>query len=276
MFLVTTSGIVLTDPISVEMAQWLKAEFERRFPPGVVRYLVHTSHRSERASGGAMFKDPAEVIGHREFNAALLRARHQAELSYRRVQDAETYFDDTRTITIGGSTIELVHAPSLLAPESTVVVFRGERTAFVGDAPLLEESSFKFGAFKPRDVRRWLATVSSLDFDVLLLGNGRSIPKTRLVKLSAYSRCAIVTRVASSTRPGDRRPSSPKASCRRIDRMRPFATGTSMWPTHTARSVFTRRRPPSSMGHYVVKDNAFCASFKTCSSGGVFPGGMAN
>ena len=40
-------------------------------------------------------------------------------------------------VTIGGSTIELVHAPSALTPESTVVVFRGERTAFVADVPLL-------------------------------------------------------------------------------------------------------------------------------------------
>ena len=80
-FLVTPGGIVLADPISVETAQWLKAELERRFPPGAVRYLVYTSHRFERATGGVIFNDRAELIGHREFKAALSRARRQAELS---------------------------------------------------------------------------------------------------------------------------------------------------------------------------------------------------
>jgi len=276
-FLVTSGGIVLADPISVETAQWLKTEFERRFPPGVVRYVAYTSHRSERAAGGGIFNDRAELVGHREFNAALSRARKEAERSYRGVHDAETYFDDTRTITIGGGTIELVHAPAALAPEGTVVVFRTERTAFVADAPLLDQSPFSFGTYKPRDVRQWLATVSALDFDVLLLGDGRSIQKSELVKLAAYVD-EIVSRVASEYEAG--RSASEFAQTKLPPAFRSDAAfrdwRSNVSDAYADVSVFTIDAALGAMGAYLQRDPVFCAAATTCSTGGGVPAGMAN
>ena len=200
-FLVTSAGIVLADPISVETAQWLKVEFERRYPPGVVRYLLYTSHRFDRASGGVIFNDRAEIIGQREFARALSSSRQREEPRYRAVRDTESFFDAARTITLGGATVDLVHAPTATAPESVVILFRTQRVAFAADAPLLDQPSFSFGSHRPRNVRHWLATVSSLDFDVLVLGNGRSISKAELVKLSAYVD-AVVDTVASQYEAG--------------------------------------------------------------------------
>ena len=276
-FLVTADGIVLADPISADTAQWLKEELERRFPQRVVRYLVFTSHRSERASGAVIFADRAELIAHRDFRSALSAARKEAEPNYRRVRDAESYFDDTRTISIGGRTVELVHVPTALTPASAAIVFRSERIAFVAEAPPLDEATFTFGTFKPREVRRWLATVSGLEFDTLLLGNGRSIHRSQIVKLSAYVD-TIVTRVASEYEAGRSADTFTEAQLQPAHRS--DATFRN-WRANVADafrdvSVFTMETSIGATSNYFVRNDAFCASSTTCSTGGAVPAGIVN
>jgi glyoxylase-like metal-dependent hydrolase (beta-lactamase superfamily II) len=69
-FLVTRAGIVLSDPISTEFAQWLKAELGRRFDVPV-RYVLYSHHHWDHASGGAVFADTAQFVGQRSMAQAL-------------------------------------------------------------------------------------------------------------------------------------------------------------------------------------------------------------
>lgn len=74
-FLVTDEGIILVDPINADFSAWLKAELDDRF--GVpVRYVVYSHHHWDHASGGAVFEDTAQFIGHKNMlgNLALLPA----------------------------------------------------------------------------------------------------------------------------------------------------------------------------------------------------------
>ncbi|HUQ52029.1 MAG TPA: MBL fold metallo-hydrolase, partial [Gammaproteobacteria bacterium] len=62
-FMVTTDGIVLVEPIGPEFATWLKGELQRRF--GVpVKYVIYSHSHADHASGAAVFKDTARIIGH--------------------------------------------------------------------------------------------------------------------------------------------------------------------------------------------------------------------
>jgi len=62
-FVVTPEGIILADPLNPEFATWLKGEFEARF--GVpVRYVVYSHHHWDHASGGDVFADTAQFVGH--------------------------------------------------------------------------------------------------------------------------------------------------------------------------------------------------------------------
>ena len=62
-FVVTTDGIILADPLNPEFAAWLKDEFESRF--GVpVRYVVYSHYHWDHASGGEVFADTARFVGH--------------------------------------------------------------------------------------------------------------------------------------------------------------------------------------------------------------------
>jgi len=62
-FMVTPEGIVLVEPIGMEMAAWLKAEMARRFSVPV-KYVIYSHSHWDHASGGAVYADTARFIGH--------------------------------------------------------------------------------------------------------------------------------------------------------------------------------------------------------------------
>lgn len=62
-FMVTDEGIVLGDPINSDFSTWLRGELDSRF--GVpVRYVVYSHHHWDHASGGGVFADTAQFVGH--------------------------------------------------------------------------------------------------------------------------------------------------------------------------------------------------------------------
>ena len=62
-FMVTPEGIVLVEPIGVEMAQWLKGELASRFHVPV-KYLIYSHSHWDHASGGGEYAATAVTIGH--------------------------------------------------------------------------------------------------------------------------------------------------------------------------------------------------------------------
>jgi glyoxylase-like metal-dependent hydrolase (beta-lactamase superfamily II) len=62
-FMVTSEGIVLAEPIGTEFATWLKAEMARRFQTPV-KYVIYSHSHWDHASGGAVYTDTARFIGH--------------------------------------------------------------------------------------------------------------------------------------------------------------------------------------------------------------------
>jgi glyoxylase-like metal-dependent hydrolase (beta-lactamase superfamily II) len=70
-FLVTTDGIILGDPINVQAATWLKGELARRFPNRPVKFVLQSHHDFDHAAGATVFNDTAEIVGHAAFNAEL-------------------------------------------------------------------------------------------------------------------------------------------------------------------------------------------------------------
>ena len=69
-FLVTPEGIIMSDPINRDFSRWLKAEIATRFKVPV-RYVLYTHRDWDHASGGVVWADTAEFIGHRNMLAAL-------------------------------------------------------------------------------------------------------------------------------------------------------------------------------------------------------------
>jgi glyoxylase-like metal-dependent hydrolase (beta-lactamase superfamily II) len=62
-FIVTSEGIALVEPIGSEFATWLKGELAQRFKVPV-RYVIYSHSHWDHASGAAVYADTARVIGH--------------------------------------------------------------------------------------------------------------------------------------------------------------------------------------------------------------------
>ena len=62
-FLVTDEGIILADPVNYGFSTELRAEIESRFDVPV-RYVLYSHHHADHASGGAVWADTAQFVGH--------------------------------------------------------------------------------------------------------------------------------------------------------------------------------------------------------------------
>ena len=69
-FLVTPEGIIMSDPINRDFSRWLIAEFATRFKVPV-RYVLYTHKDWDHASGGVVFADTAEFVGHANMRAGV-------------------------------------------------------------------------------------------------------------------------------------------------------------------------------------------------------------
>ena len=57
-FLVTSEGVIMSDPINRDFSRWLKNEIATRFKVPV-RYVLYTHRDWDHASGGVVFADTA-------------------------------------------------------------------------------------------------------------------------------------------------------------------------------------------------------------------------
>ena len=67
-YLVTPEGVIMSDPINRDFGRWLKAEIATRHKVPV-RYVLYTHHDWDHASGGVVFADTAQFVGHRNMLA---------------------------------------------------------------------------------------------------------------------------------------------------------------------------------------------------------------
>jgi hypothetical protein len=74
-FLVTPDGIIMADPLGRLTARPLESALAERFPGRPVRFVVHTTHRFDRADGASRFDRDAEIVAHRSFNDRVSGAR---------------------------------------------------------------------------------------------------------------------------------------------------------------------------------------------------------
>jgi len=77
-FLVTTDGIILADPLSPEFAAWLKGELAQRFPGKPVKYVLYSHYHWDHARGGGMFADTAKFIAHENMRKNLTLSLREA------------------------------------------------------------------------------------------------------------------------------------------------------------------------------------------------------
>jgi len=164
-FAVTPQGIIATDPINAEAAQWLKAELQKRFAKPV-KYLIYSHDHADHISGGEVFADTAVVVAHDHAKAVIVGERRPTAIP-------QVTFSDRLTIELGGTVVELSYVGRNHSNNSIVMRFPQERLLFAVD--FIPVQSVAFRDFPDAYVEDWIESlkrVELMDFDVLVPGHG--------------------------------------------------------------------------------------------------------
>jgi len=170
-FLVTSEGIILADPIGTDFATWLKDQLAERFDVPV-RYVLHSHFHQDHASGGAVFEDTAEFIGHENMIPNLEAVAD--EPIYAEVRPPDLTFSDRMSVTLGGRTVEMIHALPNHSDDLSILHFPDDRTVFAVDFLNVRRVPFQTMAGAP--VSAWIDAnrdlQARLDYDIIVPAHG--------------------------------------------------------------------------------------------------------
>lgn len=164
-FLVTPAGVIATDPIDKDAAGWLKAEIATRFKVPV-KYVIYSHGHADHDSGGEVFADTATFVGHEIAKKMLI------DDQVRTPPPTET-FTDTKTVSLGGATVELTYLGPNHADGMIVMRFPKERTLFAVD--IVPIDSIAYRDFPNANINGWIGSlraIEKMDFDTLAPGHG--------------------------------------------------------------------------------------------------------
>ena len=205
-FLVTEEGVIMSDPINRDFATYLKAEIEERFAQPV-RYVLYSHTDWDHASGGEVFADTAEFIGHENMidalaapaemdlpaNVAELDANGNGEIEpseatgnfqnnfdlfdadangmlsggeITRGPVGDVYpptdtYSDSRTVTLGGKSVEMIHPGTAHSANMSVLHFPEESAVFVVD--FISLGRLPFQTMAGYDHELWTGEMSQVE-----------------------------------------------------------------------------------------------------------------
>jgi glyoxylase-like metal-dependent hydrolase (beta-lactamase superfamily II) len=164
-FLVTSDGIIATDPISPDAARWLKQELKVRFDSSV-KYLIYSHDHRDHIAGGEVFAPQATVIAHQKTRAAIIGERRPTAVP-------DITFTDRMTVTLGGKSVELIYLGLSHSDNMIVMHFPEERAVYTVD--FISVKSLPYKNFSDAYFPEWIQAVEkveAMDFDILVPGHG--------------------------------------------------------------------------------------------------------
>ena len=166
-FITTSDGVVVTDPISGDAAAWLKAEITK-LTDKPVRYVVYSHHHSDHITGGTAFAGGAAFVSHAAARAYIADAADPL------TPVPTLTFSDRMFIDLGGRRVELIYTGKNHSDNSLVVLLPKERILFAVDFIPVETVAYRtMRSDYPDDWIESLKRVEQLDFDTLVPGHGK-------------------------------------------------------------------------------------------------------
>jgi glyoxylase-like metal-dependent hydrolase (beta-lactamase superfamily II) len=178
-FLVTTEGVIATDPISADAAKWLENEIRRRFGQEI-KYLVYSHDHVDHIAGGEVFADTAIVVAHENAKRTIIGEKRPTAVP-------DVPFADRMTLELGGKRVELSYLGRSHSDNMIVMGFPEERVLFVVDFISVKRLPYQnlSDAYFP-DWIDAVRRVEALDFDILAPGHGPLGTKADVGEHRAY------------------------------------------------------------------------------------------
>jgi glyoxylase-like metal-dependent hydrolase (beta-lactamase superfamily II) len=186
-FVVTPAGVIATDPISENRpaAEAYVAEI-RKITQAPIRYVIYSHHHPDHIAGGKPFKDAgATFVAHR------IAKERLTQMARPDIVIPDETVDDARTISLGGTDVELLFVGKNHSDNSLVVRLPKEKLLFAVD--FISVESLNFRAMPDSYLPDWhdsLKRVIAMDWDRLIPGhpgpNGRLGTKADVQNHLAY------------------------------------------------------------------------------------------
>ena len=169
MFIVTKAGVIATDPIAYGRPTGGQAYVDeiKKVTNQPIKYLIYSHHHFDHIAGGKAFKDAgASIIAHKRAKErlAVLKDPHT-------VLPDET-FDGKKTITLGGTTLELSYL-GLNHSDSTIVMrLPKEKIIFIVDTiPVGTLPGRGMIDIYPLETEEFIKKVIALDWERMIPGH---------------------------------------------------------------------------------------------------------
>jgi glyoxylase-like metal-dependent hydrolase (beta-lactamase superfamily II) len=159
-FVITSDGVVVTDPIDADAAGWLTAEIGK-LTKQPITHLVYSHSHGDHASGGLAYDEIPNVIMHSSAPDDIDGI------------EATIRFDKSMQFSQGGKNFELTYLGPGHGTDMIAIVIRPENVGFVVDVASSKRLFYR--DFPNANIDDWIEqvrTVQSLDFETLVGGHG--------------------------------------------------------------------------------------------------------
>lgn len=169
MFVVTSEGVIATDPIAYGRPQGGEAYIAeiRKITDKPIRYLIYSHHHFDHIAGGQPFKDAgARIVAHR-------RAKERLEV----IKDPNTplpdeVVDTQRTIVLGDTAIELTYVGLNHSDSTLVMRLPKERIIFLVDlVPVGTFPGLGMIDYYPLEALESMRKILAMDWDRMIPGH---------------------------------------------------------------------------------------------------------
>ena len=169
MFVVTSTGVIATDPIGYGRPEMVKTYVDeiKKVTNKPIKYLVYSHHHNDHISGAKPFKDAgAIIVAHKR-----AKERIEAQKDPLMVVPDET-FQKQRTLRLGGTALELTYV-GLNHSDSTIVMrLPKEKILFAVDfLPVGSVPGRGMIDFYPLEVEDSIKQVLAMDWERLIPGH---------------------------------------------------------------------------------------------------------
>jgi glyoxylase-like metal-dependent hydrolase (beta-lactamase superfamily II) len=169
MFIVTKDGVIATDPVAYGRPTGGQQYVDeiKKITDKPIKYLIYSHHHFDHIAGGEAFKKAgATIIAHKRAKERL----QQIKDPFTPIPDE--VFDKTRTIKLGGVTLELMYL-GLNHSDSTIVMrLPKEKLVFIVDTiPVGSFPGRGFIDIYPLETEEFIKKVLAMDWDRLIPGH---------------------------------------------------------------------------------------------------------
>jgi glyoxylase-like metal-dependent hydrolase (beta-lactamase superfamily II) len=169
MFIVTKAGVIATDPIAYGRPTGGQTYVDeiKKVTNQPIKYLIYSHHHYDHIAGGKAFKDAgARIIAHRKVR------EHLAPLGDPNTVLPDESFDGKKTITLGGTTLELSYIGPSHSDSNILMRLPKEKIIFVVDTiPIGSFPGRGMIDFYPLEAEAFIKKVLAMDWDRLIPGH---------------------------------------------------------------------------------------------------------